>query len=167
LEWEARPLKKRPARALSAAEAAGGAWTLRDVGSTNGTRHNGEDVVREGAAHDLEDGDVVWLGRHTVAVVQVRREEGGEERRVVSYAVSPPRPPLSHPPFSTLPSQIPTPIRHALTVAETADAEAARLIKHAHAVADAAVAGLHEEVAGLAKAPAGGLCVAVGKATAA
>lgn len=65
LEWEAR--KK------------GGAWTIRDVGSSNGTRHNGEELVREGASHDLEDGDELMLGTHTVAVVEVCvRERGGE-----------------------------------------------------------------------------------------
>ena len=78
-EWEARPPLTKHARAgppASAADAAGGAWTLRDVGSTNGTLHNGEEVVREGGSHDLEEGDVLVLGRHTVAVVQVRKEEG-------------------------------------------------------------------------------------------
>ena len=70
LEWEVR---KKVASPRTPADAAGGAWTIRDVGSSNGTRHNGEELVKEGASHDLEDGDELALGTKTVAVVEVRR----------------------------------------------------------------------------------------------
>jgi len=75
-EWQPRGGggggRKQPARPLTATEAARGAWTIRDLGSSNGTLQNGEDVVREGASHDLEDGDELVLGKGTVVVVQVR-----------------------------------------------------------------------------------------------
>jgi pSer/pThr/pTyr-binding forkhead associated (FHA) protein len=138
LEWEAR--KK------------GGAWTIRDVGSSNGTRHNGEELVREGASHDLEDGDELMLGTHTVAVVEVCvRERGGEceERVVVSgrgrraRTCGGQRPALTHAfLFLSSSAQIPTPVRPDLTALQLAAAEETRLTKQAAKRADADAARL-------------------------
>lgn len=65
--WEGRP-----------ASVGGGRFTITDLGSTNGTRLNGEEVVGNGPAHDLNEGDVLALGKGTVAIVSVRFDGGGE-----------------------------------------------------------------------------------------
>lgn len=47
-----------------------GAWSIRDLGSSNGTALNGRDL-EEGAWAPLKDGDVLRLGTTTVARVEV------------------------------------------------------------------------------------------------
>ena len=47
-----------------------GAWSLRDVGSSNGTALNGREL-EEGAWAPLKDGDLLRLGTTTVARVEV------------------------------------------------------------------------------------------------
>lgn len=122
VEWEARPVS-----------VGGGRYTLTDLGSTNGTRLNGEEVVGNGPAHDLSEGDVLHLGKGTVAVVTVK--EGMErdgwvclERDLHRHLPSPPLPQQkthTHP-------QLPTPMVPGQTVAQYVNAEFARLAAHAH-----------------------------------
>lgn len=57
-------------------EGEGGAFTVRDLGSTNGTRRNGEPVPAE-AAVALAHGDLLELGRHRL---KVTLEEAGAPR---------------------------------------------------------------------------------------
>jgi pSer/pThr/pTyr-binding forkhead associated (FHA) protein len=44
-----------------------GTWTLTDLGSTNGTRLNGQTVQ----SHELSDGDTITIG---TTVIEFRRD---------------------------------------------------------------------------------------------
>ena len=46
-------------------------WCIRDVGSSNGTVVNGEDLEAENVTRPLKDGDRVKLGLQSELVIQV------------------------------------------------------------------------------------------------
>jgi hypothetical protein len=78
-----------------------GRYTISDLGSSNGTWLNGEEVVRQGPAVDLAEGDVLQLGKATKAMITVRARGGGGRVWVDSCACTlrlllcPPAPGLS------------------------------------------------------------------------
>ena len=52
-------------------DAEGGGWEVRDLGSSNGTWLNGEEVVEGGAPRPLRDGDSLEFGPDSKASVRI------------------------------------------------------------------------------------------------
>ena len=54
-------------------------WHIRDVGSSNGTAVNGEEVDPEGGYMKLNDGDRIRLGESTIAVFRIVEQQTEED----------------------------------------------------------------------------------------
>jgi hypothetical protein len=84
----------------------GGMWMIEDLGSTNGTRVNGQRVSRQ----PLVDGDAIGLGQTEIVFVQ--KDLLGQVRPARAQApLTPPapRPPPLTPPTVAIPPAVPPP----------------------------------------------------------
>jgi ATP/maltotriose-dependent transcriptional regulator MalT len=77
------PLDERVSRQHALLERLPAGWSVRDLGSTNGTFVNGERIVRDRA---LRAGDEIRIGDTRLVF---RGEKGSEEKKTIGYAKAP------------------------------------------------------------------------------